>query len=182
MISVKNISIKQIFTCILVLLLIIFSNAQPLLFLIGVGIILPGEAIRLWAAGHLRKDKALTISGPYAYVKNPLYLGTLLVMIGICLCASNFYILIFGLAVFSFQYFPYKLKKEGDRLEKIFGEEYIEYARQVPTLIPGLTPYRPEGKEIKKWSFEQVKGNSEHLTFLAILIGVILISRNLWIK
>ncbi|MEW6095250.1 MAG: isoprenylcysteine carboxylmethyltransferase family protein [bacterium] len=182
MISVKNISIKQIFTCIIALLLIIFSNAQPLLFLIGVGIILPGEAIRIWASGHLQKDKSVTTSGPYAYIRNPLYLGTLLVMIGTCLCANNFIILAFGLVIFFFYYLPYKLKKEGDRLERIFGEEYLVYAKQVPNLIPRLTPYRKEGGELKKWSFKQVKNNSEHLTFLAILTGIILISRNLWIR
>lgn len=182
MISVKNISIKQIFSCTVALLLIIFSNAQPIPFLIGVVIVSVGEAIRFWAAGHLRKDKSLTITGPYAYIKNPLYIGTVLVTIGMCLCAYNFIILAFGLAVLFFQYLPYKLKKEGTRLEKIFGEEYIAYAKQVPNLIPKLTPYRPEGKAVKKWSFEQVKGNSEHLTFLAILAGIILISRNLWIR
>ncbi|MFH1563739.1 MAG: isoprenylcysteine carboxylmethyltransferase family protein [Nitrospirota bacterium] len=185
MVSVKNISIKQIFSCTVALLLIIFSNAQPIPFLIGVVIVSVGEAIRFWAAGHLRKDKSLTITGPYAYVKNPLYLGTLLVTVGTCLCAYNFIILAFGLAILFFQYLPYKLKKEGARLEKIFGEEYIAYAKQVPNLIPKLTPYRneislTEGKEVKKWSYEQVKGNSEHLTFLAILMGIILISRKLW--
>lgn len=182
MISLKNISIKQIFTCIVVLLLIIFANAQPLLFLIGIVIVLPGEAIRIWAAGHLRKDKSLTTSGPYAYLKNPLYLGTLLVLTGACFCANNFIILAFGLVVFFFHYLPYKLRKEGDRLEKIFGEEYTVYAKQVPNLIPRLTPYHKEGSEIKKWSFKQVKNNSEHLTFLAILIGIILISRDLWMR
>ncbi|MDI6735505.1 MAG: isoprenylcysteine carboxylmethyltransferase family protein [bacterium] len=182
MISIKNITMKQIFSCIVALLLIVFSNARPVPFLIGVVIVLLGEIIRFWAAGHLRKDKSLTTTGPYAYVKNPLYIGTLLVTIGMCLCAYNFYILALGLAVLFFQYLPYKLKKESERLEKIFGEEYTEYVRQVPALIPKLTPYRKEGGESKKWSFEQVKGNSEHLTFLAILIGVILISRNLWIR
>jgi protein-S-isoprenylcysteine O-methyltransferase Ste14 len=182
MVSIKNISIKQIFVCIVVILLIIFSNAQPIPFLIGIMIILPGEAIRIWAAGHLHKDKSLTTSGPYAYLRNPLYLGTLLIMIGVCICANNFIILAFGLAIFFFYYLPYKFKKEGNRLERIFGKEYIEYAKQVPNFIPRLTPYRKEGNEAKKWTFKQVKNNSEHLTFLVILIGIILISRNLWIR
>jgi len=182
MVSLKKITIKQIFTCLVVLLLILFSKAQLPLFLIGIGIVVLGEVIRIWAAGHLRKDKSLTTTGPYAYLKNPLYLGTLLVMIGACLCANNFIILAFGLVGFFIQYLPYKLRKEGDRLEKIFGQEYTDYAKQVPNLIPRLTPYHQEGVELKKWSFEQVKNNSEHLTFLAILIGIILISRNLWMR
>jgi len=182
MISLKNINIKQISCCIAVIILIIFSNPQPLLFLIGVMIILPGEAIRIWAAGYLQKDKSLTTSGPYAYLSNPLYLGTLLVMIGACICANNFFMLAGGLAFFFFYYFPYKLRKEGNRLKKIFGEEYIEYVKHVPPLIPRLTPYRKEGTKLKKWSFQQVKNNSEHLTFLVILAGIILISRNLWLR
>lgn len=180
MVSLKNINTKQIFTCIIILFLIIFAQAQLPLFFTGVGLVVLGEAIRLWAAGHLQKDSSLTTSGPYAYLRNPLYLGTLIVMIGACLCANNFIILAFGLLVFFIQYLPYKLRKEGDRLEKIFGQEYTDYAKQVPHLIPRLTPYRQEGAPLKKWSFEQVKNNSEHLTFLVILVGIILISRNLW--
>lgn len=182
MISVKNITTKQIFTCIIVFLLIIFSQPQLPLFLIGGGIVVFGELIRLWAAGHLHKDSSLTTSGPYAYLKNPLYLGTLIVMIGACFCANNFIILAFGLVVFFIQYLPYKLRKEENRLEKIFGQEYTDYAKQVPHLIPRLTPYRKETTPLRKWSFKQVKNNSEHLTFLAILVGIILISRNLWMR
>jgi protein-S-isoprenylcysteine O-methyltransferase Ste14 len=93
-----------------------------------------GLGIRAWAAGHLRKNTTLTVSGPYAYVRNPLYVGTLLVAAGYALAARS---LLFGAVValvFLLVYQPV-MENEERHLRSLFPE-FDAYARQVPQLLP----------------------------------------------
>src|SRR5512143_2001377 len=72
------------------------KQLSPVWFIPGVVVTFLGEGLRLWAAGHLRKNKQLTTTGPYSYVKNPLYIGTLLITIGYSAMARNIYIMVGG--------------------------------------------------------------------------------------
>jgi len=70
------------------ILLVIFARPQMPGIVIGLILILIGEAVRIWAAGHLQKNEVLTVSGPYSYVKNPLYIGSILITAGFCILAD----------------------------------------------------------------------------------------------
>src|ERR1051326_3194890 len=109
-------------------------------FWIGVVLLLASLWIRIWAAGHLVKNKVLTVTGPYAYVKNPLYIGTFLGMIGTAFLTMgdpkqtipyyrymNWIIVGVALLAFIFYYIPYKKKREGNRLHDNFGEAWDHY-------------------------------------------------------
>src|SRR5688500_18041734 len=97
-------------------------------FWAGFALVVFGEWVRMWAAGHLVKNKVLTVTGPYAYVKNPLYIGTFLCMAGFAIMAKgnpaqsgwlgymNWILLGVGVLGFVVYYVPYKKKREGDRL------------------------------------------------------------------
>ena len=74
--------IKLILLFALIAALIYFSAPTHLSFAIGVVLVFFGTAIRVWAAGHLRRDQTLTTSGPYAHSRNPFYLGRLLLLLG----------------------------------------------------------------------------------------------------
>ena len=63
------------------------SQPTPVTFLLGLALVVPGEMVRFWAAGHLLKSKELVTAGPYAYTQNPLYLGRLLIYSGFCVMA-----------------------------------------------------------------------------------------------
>lgn len=138
--------------------------------------------IRMWAAGHLVKNKILTVTGPYAYVKNPLYIGTFFGMIGFALLAIgdpvlpwylrtlNWMLLGFGILTFIMYYVPYKKKREGDRLRENFGEAWDHYDRSVPDYFPSLTRYERAGDA--RWSWAAACDNSEQWTPLAIAVGV----------
>jgi len=132
-----------------------------------------GELIRLWATGHLRRDKEVTTSGPYAYVRDPLYLGRLLLLLGFCIAAwgHSIYMLIPGLALFFLGYMPRKHQKEMARLENLFGENYRRYANVTRSLIPRMTRY--EAAQNRRWSFETMWQENREQYFL---IGVVLIS------
>jgi len=136
------------------LLLACLSRPCPLSFAWGVPLILVGLVIRSWAAGHLRRNEQLATSGPYAYLRDPLYLGRLFLLCGVAVAANNtvtYALFAAGLIVFFLNYMPRKLKKETARLEKCFGEEYTEYHRHVRSLIPRLRPY-PK-RSTQRWSF-----------------------------
>ena len=100
----------------------------------GVPVSLAGLAVRAWAAGHLAKNQELATGGPYAYVRNPLYAGTLLVAAGLVIAARRYELaLLFG-AVFLLVYLPV-IEQEEQHLRKLFPG-YAAYAERVPLLLP----------------------------------------------
>jgi len=160
------------------ILLIFFAKPGMPGLLIGMFLIFLGESIRIWAAGHLQKNEMLTVSGPYSYVKNPLYIGSILITAGFCILADNIYLLAAAFFMFCFHYIPYKKKVEGDRLKRIFGNQYEDYDEKVPEYLPRWTPYPHEKVS---WQFKCFIENSEEGILLIIIAGILLIlSRPFW--
>ena len=161
-----------------VFLLILFAKPYPVGMLVGIILIILGESIRIWAAGHLEKNETLTVTGPYAYVKNPLYIGTILITTGFCIFGDNIYLLAVATFAFCFHYIPYKKRVEGDRLKRIFGSQFEDYDQKVPEYIPRWTPY---SKEKRSWKLNCFIENSEEGILLIIIAGIVLIlSRPFW--
>jgi protein-S-isoprenylcysteine O-methyltransferase Ste14 len=160
------------------ILLILFAKPNTPGIVVGLILIILGECIRIWAAGHLQKNEVLTVSGPYSYVKNPLYIGSILITTGFCILADNIYILAASTLMFCFHYIPYKKRVEADRLRKIFGQAYDDYDEKVPEYIPRLTPY---SREKVKWRFKIFIENSEEGILILVIIGIVLIlSKPYW--
>lgn len=109
---------------------------------IGAVFIVPGLLIRALASGHVRKNEALATSGPYAYTRNPLYLGSLLIGIGFALAARNWWIGVVLVAMFFVIYMPVIRSEEAYLREKF--PEFDEYAKQVPRMLPRFTPSSSE--------------------------------------
>lgn len=97
-----------------------------------------GLAIRAWAAGHLAKNERLATSGPYAHVRNPLYIGTLLTGVGLAIAGAHLAIGVAVVAFFLLFYLPV-MGEEESHLAKILPG-YDEYRRRVPRLWPTLAP------------------------------------------
>ena len=117
-----------------------FSQPTAMSMATGVPVSLLGLALRAWAAGCLAKNQQLATGGPYAYTRNPLYIGTLLVAAGLAVAANSIGLALLFAAVFLLVYLPV-IQNEEQHLRKIFPE-YAGYAEQVPALFPRLTPYR----------------------------------------
>ena len=159
-------------------LLILWANPTLPGTLIGIVMIFLGEALRIWGTGHLQKNETLTVTGPYAYVKNPLYVGSILITVGFCILANTIYILAAATLMFCFHYIPYKNRVEGDRLKKIFGGHYEDYAEKVPDYLFRRTPYSGQKSP---WRFKVFLENSEVGIILLNLLGILLIlSRAHW--
>jgi len=111
-----------------------FSNPSPQSLIWGVPVSLVGLALRGWAAGCLAKNQRLATGGPYAYVRNPLYAGTLLVAAGLAIASRSIGLAVLFAIVFLFVYLPV-IQNEEQHLRNIFPE-YAEYAERVPALFP----------------------------------------------
>jgi len=106
----------------------------------GAVLIVPGLLIRALASGHVRKNEALATSGPYAYTRNPLYLGSLLIGIGFAVAARSWWVGALLVVMFFAIYVPV-IRGEEKFLQEKFPE-FEEYALRVPRMLPRFTPAR----------------------------------------
>ncbi len=113
-----------------------FSHPSVRSLLIGLPVSILGLALRAWAAGCLAKNRQLATGGPYAYTRNPLYLGTLLVAAGLAIAARSAGLGILFAVVFVLVYLPV-IQLEEQHLRELFPE-YAAYAARVPALWPRL--------------------------------------------
>jgi protein-S-isoprenylcysteine O-methyltransferase Ste14 len=100
-----------------------------------------GATLRYWASGYLRKDSKPAVGGPYAFVRNPLYLGTYLMALGTA-AATGSYWLFAGLTVVFAAIYHFIILDEEAKLERVFGQIYREYCARVPRFFPYLWPSR----------------------------------------
>jgi protein-S-isoprenylcysteine O-methyltransferase Ste14 len=135
----------------------------------GVPVSLAGLLLRAWAAGHLAKNQQLATGGPYSYVRNPLYVGTLLVAAGLVIATRRVELAVLFGAVFFFVYLPV-IQNEEQHLRKLFPS-YDEYARRVPALFPyksgigGAGGFRPE-LYVRNQEYQALLGYLAGLAFL----------------
>ena len=124
----------------------VLADAHARSLFVGGAIALGGLVIRAWSSGHIRKNDALATSGPYAYTRNPLYLGSFILGLGFTVAASGRWWLFFVLggtfAALFLGIYLRVMRVEAATLVGLFGEEYENYARAVPLFFPRLTPYR----------------------------------------
>jgi|SRR5580704_1492817 protein-S-isoprenylcysteine O-methyltransferase Ste14 len=99
--------------------------------------VVPGLLLRALASGHVRKNETLATSGPYAYTRNPLYLGSLLMGVGFAAAARSWWVGI-ALGVMLFAIYLPVIGEEEALLRQKFPE-FKEYAGRVPKMLPRLT-------------------------------------------
>jgi protein-S-isoprenylcysteine O-methyltransferase Ste14 len=143
---------------------------------VGVIVAALGEALRVWAAGHLIKGGEVTQSGPYAWTRNPLYLGSSLMGLGFSVAAGRWELFVFLIALLLAVYRPV-IKTEAEKLAERFPETYERYATAVPLFLP--RPWlRESWGQNRRFSWERVWANKEYKTVAGWLSVVVL----LWIK
>jgi len=139
----------------------------------GIGFIIAGALIRLWSNGYAIKNDKLTTSGPYAFVRNPLYLGTFLIAIGFVIVLKSENPLLerivggLFLLALSFMYYRTINAEQGMLLVK-FKDAYKDYCKQVPAMVPCLVAY----SKGEKWPFslQRLFKSKEHKTVFWIFI------------
>ncbi len=131
----------------------------------GLPVSVMGLVLRAWAAGHLEKNRTLAESGPYAHVRNPLYIGTLAVAAGFVIASRRWELGALFAAVFLLIYLPV-VELEEQHLRSLFPE-YADYAKRVPRLWPRLA-----GHSSKHFRVEVYVRNQEYQALAGFLIGV----------
>lgn len=111
----------------------------------SLALVVPGLALRSYASGYVKKNSELTVTGPYAHTRNPLYLGSMLMAAGFALALESWTMALVLAAGFAVIYIPVIASEE--RYLRATFPDFDAYCRRVPRLIPRLTPARPSGNE-----------------------------------
>jgi protein-S-isoprenylcysteine O-methyltransferase Ste14 len=152
---------------------LVLARPAPLPWLVGLALACLGEALRLWASGHIEKTRRLATGGPYAHSRNPLYLGSLLVALGVAVaCASPWVVL--AVAVYFTAFYPGVMREEAAYLREKFAAEYAAWAAAVPLFWPLPAPAGPRAS---RFEWARVRANREWRTAIAVpLLAVVLLA------
>ncbi len=162
---------------------LLFAHPTPRSLLVGAALAMIGSSIRTWSAGCIHKDRVLTVTGPYAHERNPLYVGSFLIGMGAAYSAGQWYYLPIVVVFFWLAYGRTVEEEAGALLEK-FGEEYTEYAASVRNFLPRLLPYRASGGRDQAggtFSLSRYLRNREWEGLLGVVAGFgLLVTKMVW--
>ena len=159
------------------------ANTSEFSLRLGAALVLLGEALRLWANGYVGHVKvnctqkwrnepkmgSLITGGPYAYVRHPLYLGTFLIGLGVCVTVRNIFAALGALLLFALLY---RKKAQGEEqiIVEEWGKAYQAYQEQVPRWLPTFRRYsHPHGE----WSWEGIRASKELKTLIWVIVCLV---------
>ncbi len=169
--------------------MVIFANPNVISLIVGFTIALLGESIRFlgvsWAGSETRTRAVaggtyLIISGPFGYVRNPLYWGNILLYFGIGIMSWALvpYLQITALIFFAVQYY-FIVYEEEKYLKQMFGAEYDDYCKHVSNFFPRLTPYKND--KVKQPPYKPKAGFISEKRTLQAFIGISIVIVIIWI-
>ncbi|HXE74956.1 MAG TPA: methyltransferase [Candidatus Xenobia bacterium] len=159
--------------------LVWLARPTPRLWTLGAAVVALGLLVRGWAAGHLRRESPLTVSGPYARLRHPLYFGSALLLAGFALASGEPLFGVVAMAYFLVVFVPVMRREEQERRAGA-AELYAAYAAQVPALWPRLWPAQLEGAG-GRFNWQQYGRNREWraavgcVTLLALLYAKMMV-------
>ncbi len=174
------------------LLMVIFAEPSIMSMIIGFAIAISGELMRFWGVSWAGSETRTTggvggtylvISGPFAFVRNPLYVGNILLYTGIGIMSWSLfpYLQIVAILFFAVQYHFIVLEEEKFLKEK-FGEAYKNYFKNVPRFIPRFTPYKDSTLEQPPYNpkagVKSEKRTLQAFTLVSLIIVIIWIVKN----
>ena len=149
----------------------VFAHPQIKWLVCGVAIAVLGLVVRGYAAGHLRKHQKLATSGPYAFTRNPLYFGSVLLAAGFSV-ASHSWISALLLAAYLAIFYPVVIRREQTELEQHYGNAFVEYASRVPAFWPRLTPAFPSSEN---FSWALYRKNREYEASIGLAVAMVIL-------
>lgn len=136
-------------------------------FIPGAVLVILGISVRLWASGHIKKNKALATDGPYAFVRHPLYVGNITLGFGFAL-ASGLWWGFPLLMLFLLGFYPQAIRHEDAKLHHLFKDKWEQWQSETRALIPRFILLRKDQRG--GWSFWQsLRQNGEPIIALFLL-------------
>jgi hypothetical protein len=161
---------RQLLAFVLIALFAAAGAATPWSLIIGGTAVILGTAARLYASGFILKNRELATSGPYAFVRHPLYTGNILIIMGFSIASAAWWTLVVALVFFWF-YYPTAIEYEDRKLHGIFGDRWEAWASRVPALVPRLAATTARGGT---WSLKKsYKQNGEPLIVAFIVFWLV---------
>ena len=151
---------------------LIFCRPTASLLIAGLAIAIVGLFIRAWACGHLRKGRDLDVSGPYGYTRNPLYLGSFLITVGFGVASGVWWLAFIAIVFFASIYWPV-INVETSELAEVIGEDYRDYAANVPVFLPRVSRWR---KSARHFDFQLYLKNGEYNAALGVLAAAVVLA------
>lgn len=164
---------------VLTVFVLFFARPTPEYVAIGGAVGLLGLWLRAYAAGYLHKQEVLTVTGPYAHTRNPLYLGSAILALGAGVATKSWISAAILVLYFAVVYSVVMRREEGELLGH-HGAAFQAYAADVPLFLPRLSAARIAGASPGQFSFAQYKKNHEYqaaLGYLLLLAGLLILWR-----
>jgi len=156
-------------------LLVIAARPSPRALVIGALVAVIGLLIRAWASGYLKKNLELTVTGPYAHTRNPLYLGTFIMGGGIALASGAWWFAVVYVALYLLIYVPVMIA-EAQTLNQLFAGEYPDYSREVPLFVPRLKGYRSTASDKanreRRFAWSQYTKHREYRAAIGVAVAL----------
>ena len=165
------------------IMIVYFARPEIMYVCIGVGLLLIGETIRIWsvsyAGGETRTRnvgaKKLCSSGPYAFVRNPLYVGNMFMYVGIVFIAgaANILLMVATTLVFFTVQYSLIIALEEEKLEELFGRKYQIYKKNVPAVFPRALRWEGADNQTAKGIIKNLrteKRTIQNVMFILLLI------------
>ena len=143
----------------------------------AISLILLGLATRMYASGFVLKNKELSTTGPYAFVRHPLYTGNIMILIGLCLINGFFWSFVTAF-IFLWFYYPTAIEYEDRKLKSLFPDTWEEWASMTPALMPKMDL---NGKifsrlDLRSWSLKKsLVANYEPVIVVYVLVWVFIV-------
>jgi protein-S-isoprenylcysteine O-methyltransferase Ste14 len=156
-----------------------FARPTPKFVAIGAAVGLIGLSLRAYAAGYLHKQEKLTVSGPYAFTRNPLYLGSAILAFGAGIATRSWISGAILLVYFAVVYSVVMGREENELLRQ-HSTAFQAYAAAVPLFLPRMTAANLPGASAGQFSFVQYKKNHEYqaaLGYLLLLAALLILWR-----
>jgi protein-S-isoprenylcysteine O-methyltransferase Ste14 len=153
---------------------IALADPTPNALIVGAAVSVVGLVIRAWAAGHIRKNAQLAVSGPYAFTRNPLYLGSFFLGLGFTIASGRWELAVLFAALFLGIYFPV-MRVEASTMAELFGTQYQNYKQAVPLFFPRLTPFRQADAGATRFDVSLYLRYREYRAALGLVVAWVLL-------
>ena len=140
----------------LFLLLFTLIRHKAAWFFPGLLISILGETLQIWCMATIKTKKALTVTGPYMFVRNPMYIGRYFLILGILMMTGSLWLMIIATVIYYF-YMVNRVNREEKILLELFGEDYERFRMDIPQYLPAFKRF--DKNQLRSWNAESIRQN-----------------------